>query len=607
MRRIFYALPIAALAGLALSAQGATAATRPAAMHVSPAGLGSTRAVTHVHSNGTVNGSGSVAGPLWVSSTAPIAGDKSCTKPGFNTISAALAVADSGATIYVCGGTYAEQLAITQGVKLIARGPVTVVGPLSPSTSATATSCDADGGSQPNQDVVDICTTGATSSNVSITGFTIEGNWPADVCNDSLYGVAVLGGAALTMSNSTVEGAGGDPQTDGCQGGVGIQVGEATSGTTADTGSATLTNDIVNTYQKNGITIDGTGSSAVLKTDTVTGTGETPAIGQNGIQVSDGANATISGTLVTGNECDNAACGSGPFDTQATGILLFDAGTTKVMNSTVNGNDDGIYNVEDYAWSYYTPASPFVPINETFSKLSMNNRYENASFDAGKSTLTGSTLTGGEAGLQVLQYNGQAASAMATANTDTITGASVAAVQVASDGTAGDMPITLSVTTSDFDTSNAAGVQNQSTSIVTATKDWWGDASGPSVWSFGAGSSVTSDVNFFPWSTNSGNTSFETCTTGNNHTATGNNVVLCAANGTAPAYLANGGTGNVLLIGNKGNDQLVGSASGETWIIGAAGNGSNVINGNGGSGYIQERGDSNDTLIGTSGYTVAAN
>jgi hypothetical protein len=603
MRRIFYALPIAALAGLALSAQGATAATRPAAMHVSPAGLGSTREITHAHSNATVRNAG-LAGPLWVSATAPVAGDKSCTKPGYNTIGAALAAAAPGAVINVCGGTYDEQLVITQGVKLNARGAVTVVGPASP---ASPTSCDADGGTQPNEDVVDICTTGAGNVNVSITGFTIEGSWPADVCNDSLYGVAVLGGANLTMSNSTVEGAGGDPQTNGCQGGVGIQVGEATSGTTADTGSATLTNDIVNTYQKNGITIDGTGSSAVLKTDTVTGTGVTTAIAQNGIQVSDGATATISGTLVSGNECDNAACGSGPLDTQATGILLFDAGATKVMNSTVNGNDDGIYNVEDYAWSYYTPPASFTPINETFSKMNMNNRYESAAFDAGQSTLTGSTLTGGEAGLVVLQYSGQPIAAMATATTDTITDATTAAVWVATDGAAGDVPVKLSVTTSDFDKSNAGGVENDTTSVVTATKDYWGNSSGPSDWSFGTGSSVTSDVNFFPWSTNAGNTSFEACSTKNNQTTTGNDVVICAVTGTSTAYLANGGSGNVLIIGNKGNDQLVGSgnATAETWIIGGT-PGNNVINENGGTGFLQERGNTNDVVINPGTYTVAA-
>jgi hypothetical protein len=82
-------------------------------------------------------------------------------------------------------------------------------------------------------------------------------------------------------------------------------------------------------------------------------------------------------------------------------------------------------------------------------------------------------------------------------------------------------------------------------------------------------------------------------------------VVLCAKPGTN-ASLANGGSGHVLLIGNTtGNDHLIGSSSGETWIISGT-QGANAINGNNGTGYIQERGDTSDTLINASNYTVAA-
>ena len=98
----------------------------------------------------------------------------------------------------------------------------------------------------------------------------------------------------------------------------------------------------------------------------------------------------------------------------------------------------------------------------------------------------------------------------------------------------------------------------------------------------------------------------KSCTTATTKITTANNVVLCARTGTN-AYLANAGTGNVLLIGNAtGNDQLVGSsAGGETWIISGT-SGANAINGNNGTGYIQERGDTNDTVINASSYTVAA-
>ena len=186
----------------------------------------------------------------WVSDQVPVGSNTSCASPGYATISSALAAAPPGSTVKVCAGTYGEQLVVTQSVTLQAEGTVTVVAPAAP---ASLTACDADGGIQPNQDIVDIC--GAIS--VTITGFTFEGSWNSQVCYDSIYGVAVLGGASLTMSKSTVENVGGDPQTDGCQGGVGIEVGLATGGTTSDPGRATLIGDTVRTYQKNGITVDG--------------------------------------------------------------------------------------------------------------------------------------------------------------------------------------------------------------------------------------------------------------------------------------------------------------------------------------------------------------
>jgi len=82
--------------------------------------------------------------------------------------------------------------------------------------------------------------------------------------------------------------------------------------------------------------------------------------------------------------------------------------------------------------------------------------------------------------------------------------------------------------------------------------------------------------------------------------------VLCATAGTASAFLANNGTGNVLLIGNAGNDQLVGTNAngGETWIIGGK-PGANAINGKGGVGFIQKRGNASDTITNAANYTKA--
>jgi hypothetical protein len=599
-------------AGLAaVPASAAVAAVKPAVTrhHVAPFGLGTRRAVRHVrrHAAAPAPNTGTTR---WVSNTTTLgtAPGTSCANPGYATITDAINASNPGDTIKVCAGTYDEQVVITQALTLQAKGPVTVVA--APVAPASATSCDADGGAgTPNEDVVDICGTGT----VTISGFTIQGNWPSDVCYDEIYGVAVLGGADLVMSNSTVEDIGGDPQTDGCQGGVGIQVGlaaEPNPGNSADPGIATLNNDVVNTYQKNGITVDGVGSRATINNATVTGTGETPSIAQNGIQVSDGATAKINSGSVSGNECDDSSGGCGPngfTQVQSCGILLFDAGKVNVSGTDSSGNDIGIDNIEDYAWQYYAPPSPFAAVNETLSGMRLNNRYENAFLDEGKTTISNSTMTNGEVGIETDQGSYQATPAVSVATGDTITGATGDAILVASDHAAGDKAPKLTVARSSFDTSNAGGIANQSYTPVTATDNWWGDPTGPGDWSFGSGSSVSSDVNFFPWYTDSGMTTLEQCAlTGATQTSTGNDQVLCAPAGNSNAFLSNGGTGNVLLIGNAGNDQLVGTAAAgsETWIISGK-PGANAINGKGGTGFIQRRGDSSDTITNAANYTKA--
>ena len=241
----------------------------------------------------------------------------------------------------------------------------------------------------------------------------------------------------------------------------------------------------------------GSRSSATITGATITGTGPTPSIAQNGIQVSDLATAKITGGSVSGNECDVSVCGPNGFtQVQSCGILLFDAALTTLSGTTVSANDIGVYNGEDIAWTFFAPPPSFTPVNNAGSHLGLHNRYENAYFDQGKTTLSSSTFT-----------------------------------------------------------------------------------------------------------------TTEPCTKGTSVTATATDQVLCATPGISNAFLSNASNFDVLLIGNKGNDQLVGTSdtSGETWIIGGS-PGSNVINGKNGNGFIQERGNAGDSLINVgSGYTVAPN
>jgi len=134
----------------------------------------------------------------------------------------------------------------------------------------STTSCqanDAAKGVKAPQSVIEIC--GATTGvKVAVSDLIVEGNWPGSVCYDSLYGILVGGGASLTLTGSTVEKAGAVSPLSGCQGGIGVQAGNQTTG---QVGHVDLSRDTIETYQKNGIAIKGAGSTGDIDHTVVTG------------------------------------------------------------------------------------------------------------------------------------------------------------------------------------------------------------------------------------------------------------------------------------------------------------------------------------------------
>ncbi len=388
---------------------------------------------------------------LWVNSAAtiPVTGPKnSCTTPGFNSVQAAIAAAPSGATIHICPGSgpYVEQLTITQPVSLVAAGPgVTVELPTADANATTLDSetvCDAanvTAGYQPDEDEISICTAGK----VNISGITVQALWPANTCYDSLYGILVAGGANLTMTDSIVNGAGGSP-FNGCQGGVGIQVGMAWT-TPVEVGHAALNDDTVDQYQKNGITVDGAGSTATITGTTVT-TAATTQLAQNGIQISNGAQGKITDSSISGDECnDPGACGSDSLSyAQSTGVLFYGAAPgTSVTHSSISGSDIGVYS---YDASATAPATPNATVsNDTLS----NDRFEAVALDQGWTNVTSDTISGGNVGIQLLQYAGQSYGVKAVVKNVKVSGMTVAAAQVYSDdAVSGDLAGSLSISKS---------------------------------------------------------------------------------------------------------------------------------------------------------------
>jgi hypothetical protein len=346
-----------------------------------------------------------------------------CATAGYSTVQSAVTAAEAAETgsqslpafIEMCPGTYQEQVTITKNLEIVHAprpGRVTIEGLASPVGSTT--NCQAtDTSSQVPQSVIEVCGAKAggansTSVHVIISRVTVEGDWPANVCNDNLYGVLVEGGAALELATSVVESIGADPLTSagGCQGGVGIEAGNSY---TKQIGHVVLVSDTVRGYQKNGITADGAGSTAFVTNSTVTGAGATPYIAQNGIQISTGATGQIIASTISGNNY------TGTGEASSTGVLVYGGGAscsggdpqsglvrnTGVSHSTLVNNDIGI------ALFNLNPAcdkSAATPTRDTacFNTISNSHGYPGgvASADANISGLVTSTgYVGDQAGV----------------------------------------------------------------------------------------------------------------------------------------------------------------------------------------------------------------
>jgi hypothetical protein len=377
----------------------------------------------------------------WVAPGAANAGPgTSCAEPGYSTIQAAIGAAGNGATIQVCPGTYSEQLSITKPLKLQAADgqyTATIALPATPVNSSTE--CDAAAGKTvygTPQDEISICTSGV----VSLTGLTVVAKWPAGTCNENLYGILVAGGATLKAKQVTMQGAGASP-INGCQGGVGIQVGMAWT-TPVEVGHATLSYDDVSEYQKNGITVDGAGSSAKIVRATVVGAGETTQTAQNGIQISNGAQGTIKGSTIERNECRAASCGPDAWsETQATGVLFYGAASgSSLTSSHLFGNDDNVY---------FESQSPTQPSSSevTIVRDRMGADYEAVVLGQGDASIDKDLMAGSsKIGILVLQDEGQAYAPSSTATSDIVTDQSEAAVKVDSDNAPGDHAGNLTLT-----------------------------------------------------------------------------------------------------------------------------------------------------------------
>jgi parallel beta-helix repeat protein len=263
----------------------------------------------------------------------------------YSTIQTAINAANAGDDIIISSGTYTEQITINKSLDIrgsdgtILQAPPTLVADPFGATN-----------------VIDI-TNGAT---VTISKLTVSGPGPTN-CGSITSGIFVSGDATLKITKSTITDIRDNP-AGGCQNGVGIFVGRHAYGTT---GHADIKDVKITKYQKGGIVVDNTGSTAEIQDNQISWELSPLNIASNGIQVSRGANAVVSDNTISGNICSAPSCGPDLLNNdQSTGILLFQSGGGAVVkNNNLSNNDIGIA-------VFASPSS--IKINDNKVSLSSN-------------------------------------------------------------------------------------------------------------------------------------------------------------------------------------------------------------------------------------------
>lgn len=176
------------------------------------------------------------------------------------------------------------------------------------------------------------------AANVTVTNLTVDGG----VSDCSLDPIGIFyQNASGTISHNAVRHQALSAALNGCQSGLGIFV----QSSSPLSSTVSVTSNVVQDYQKNGITGNEIGTHLTLTSNTVIGQGSTSGAAENGIQIGFGATATLNLNSTLDNIwAPDTISDSGD---AATGILIFGSSSVHVTNNTVGNNQFGIAVVTD--------------------------------------------------------------------------------------------------------------------------------------------------------------------------------------------------------------------------------------------------------------------
>lgn len=244
-------------------------------------------------------------------------------------------VAQADDTINVATGTYAEQISITTNGITVNGSTGSLVKPAAVVTDTTQGSPCSNG---PGTAIVLV--SGALG--VTLNNLNVDGSTAAALTPPRFIGIyyrnasgAINGGSVTGIRN-------------GQQDALGILVqANGANGATVNTSGVTVSD-----YEKNGITYNGCGCSdapdgvakGTVSGCTITGDGPIDTLAQNGVQVGFGAGpVTVTGNTIS----DNYYTGDTANGNGADGILFFSSSNNSATSNSIDGNNNGIENVNN--------------------------------------------------------------------------------------------------------------------------------------------------------------------------------------------------------------------------------------------------------------------
>jgi len=272
----------------------------------------------------------------------------------------AISAAHAGQTICVHAGVYPEQIVVsTPDLKIVGAGVgLTVIDP----SSGTVNAVDWDSAASPHSPksslypVIAVVLV-ANVSGVVLKHLTVNAAGAASSiagCSPGIAAVDFQNVSSGKLVQAAIENAKLSPALLGCQFQIGVYAytGYYETGYTPAGATVTVRGTSITNYGKGGIVCNDPGLTCKANGDTVTGIGETAAIGQNGIQVAFGALGLITNDHVSGNAYDgtngdsatvaddNDFFGNG---TSVGGVLLYLAASgTRVTGCTFVNNQVGV-------------------------------------------------------------------------------------------------------------------------------------------------------------------------------------------------------------------------------------------------------------------------